>query len=407
MSKFWLSILGIFFLLVSIYLIPIKIYAQTCSIIMDQTQISSNFNGNILISTEGRCIVAGISYTVDIYPPRYEDSSDLLVHPYKITTPTVDDSIVFNINLSITRANSYPGTWILRICRTGGGPSNCSSSNIVASARFEIVNKPPPPAAPPTDLPKIQINSQTQCTFQISSVVNLTVTNIQADTIYAWWWDEGLVQPAQELLTSDPSGSDLSITIPSTKTQDPGDKRLCIDREMDKKGNLIQPARRKVSVNCISLKFTLKPPAGDTSCNSIGRGPVGVCTDDLNQECQKKGETCINGQCTKPPPPASAGGIQCDQEKGILTAIGCIHTSPAGFVKDFLTFVIGISGGLAFLMMLLGAFQMLTSAGNPDALNAGKDRLTNAIIGLLIVIFAVLLLQIIGADILHIPGFKP
>lgn len=90
---------------------------------------------------------------------------------------------------------------------------------------------------------------------------------------------------------------------------------------------------------------------------------------------------------------------------GIATAIGCIHTNPAEFVKDLMKFVIGISGGLAFLMMLLGAFQMLTSAGNPETLSAGRDRLTSAVIGLLFVIFAILLLQIIGVDILQIPGF--
>lgn len=106
--------------------------------------------------------------------------------------------------------------------------------------------------------------------------------------------------------------------------------------------------------------------------------------------------------------PSIAGGTQCGvipNDPAIATAIGCIHTSPVGFVKDFLKFALGIAGGLAFLLMLLGAFQMITSAGNPDTLAAGKDRLTNAVIGLLFVIFAVLLLQIIGVDILGIEGF--
>lgn len=92
---------------------------------------------------------------------------------------------------------------------------------------------------------------------------------------------------------------------------------------------------------------------------------------------------------------------------GIATAIGCIHTTPAGFVKDFLTFTVAAGGGIAFLMMLLGAFGMITSAGNPDALKAATDRFTSAIIGLLFVIFAVLLMQIIGVGILAIPGFTP
>ena len=104
-------------------------------------------------------------------------------------------------------------------------------------------------------------------------------------------------------------------------------------------------------------------------------------------------------------PCAVSGEVSCDinsNKPGIKTAIGCIHTNPADLVQDVLKFSLGIGGGLAFLMMLLGAFQMLTSAGNPETLQAGKDRLTSAVIGLLFIIFAVLLLQIIGVDILGI-----
>lgn len=110
--------------------------------------------------------------------------------------------------------------------------------------------------------------------------------------------------------------------------------------------------------------------------------------------------------------PAKAGGEQLSgctdntSNPGIATAVGCIHTSLAGFTADFMKFVVGASGGFAFLMMILGAFQMLTSSGNPETLSAGRERLTSAIIGLLIVIFAVLLLQIIGVGFLNLPSFK-
>ncbi|MBI2019655.1 hypothetical protein HYS95_03245 [Candidatus Daviesbacteria bacterium] len=90
---------------------------------------------------------------------------------------------------------------------------------------------------------------------------------------------------------------------------------------------------------------------------------------------------------------------------GIGTAIGCLHTNPPSLVKDLFKFLIGIGGGLAFLMMLLGAFQMITSGGNPDTLKAGRERLTSAVIGLLFIIFSILFLKIIGVDILKIPGF--
>lgn len=121
-------------------------------------------------------------------------------------------------------------------------------------------------------------------------------------------------------------------------------------------------------------------------------------------------KTCLDKQKNDPDNKcAESGGDPCDTNgtrgPGIKTAIGCVHTNPAELTKDVLTFVLGIGGGIAFLMMLLGAFQMLTSAGNPETLNAGRERLTSAMIGLLLIIFAVLLMQIIGVGILNLPGF--
>lgn len=106
--------------------------------------------------------------------------------------------------------------------------------------------------------------------------------------------------------------------------------------------------------------------------------------------------------------PSSAGGTTCDTDKdnpGIATAIGCIHTSPVGFVNDIFKFLIGISGGIAFLMMIIASFQMISSRGDPQSLEAARGRFTNALVGLLFIVFAVLLLQIIGVDILKLPGF--
>lgn len=144
-----------------------------------------------------------------------------------------------------------------------------------------------------------------------------------------------------------------------------------------------------------------------------------IVNNKWSDHCQDPVEyTVIKGSLPKPSTtPSLSGGLGCDidpttpgiqtdpAKPGIATAIGCIHTNPDDLIADVLKFAIGIGGGLAFLMMLLGAFQMLTSAGNPETLAAGKDRLTSAVIGLLFVIFAVLLLQIIGVDILGLPGF--
>lgn len=114
--------------------------------------------------------------------------------------------------------------------------------------------------------------------------------------------------------------------------------------------------------------------------------------------CKPGDPSCTNSGSTVCTPIGST-------KEGIKTQLGCIPTEPKDFVATVLRFTLGIGGGLAFLMMLLGAFQMITSAGNPDTLNAARERMTSAIIGLLMIIFAVLLLQIIGVGILNIPGF--
>lgn len=88
------------------------------------------------------------------------------------------------------------------------------------------------------------------------------------------------------------------------------------------------------------------------------------------------------------------------------TAIGCIPTTPSGFIGKFLNLGVGIAGGIAFLLILLSGFQMLTSVGNPEKLNAGKELMSSAISGLILIVFSIFLLRLIGVTILQLPEFK-
>lgn len=174
--------------------------------------------------------------------------------------------------------------------------------------------------------------------------------------------------------------------------------------------------------SCKPLNAFLTPGLKERSTQCSNTNPKSFCEPDSLKCFEKQsfviqGKICLdkndkNFNKDKNIVCAVAGGKEAKgctdnaSNPGIATAIGCIHTNPTELIKDSLKFVVGIGGGLAFLMMLLGAFQMLTSAGNPETLNAGKERLTSAVIGLLMVIFAILLLQIIGVGILNLPGFK-
>lgn len=74
-------------------------------------------------------------------------------------------------------------------------------------------------------------------------------------------------------------------------------------------------------------------------------------------------------------------------------------------INDILKYAMGIGGLIAFILIVIGGLQIILSAGNPDRVKAGKEMITSAIAGLLLIIFAVFILRLIGYDILKIPGF--
>jgi len=102
----------------------------------------------------------------------------------------------------------------------------------------------------------------------------------------------------------------------------------------------------------------------------------------------------------------ATGPDYCEDGTSLATAIGCIPTdSYSALFAKLLGFSIGIAGGIAFLMILVGGLKVLMSTGNPEKLEEGKDQIQSALVGLMLVIFSVFILQLIGVEMLHIPGF--
>lgn len=135
-------------------------------------------------------------------------------------------------------------------------------------------------------------------------------------------------------------------------------------------------------------------------------------SSSLNIDCQ---DDFIVGTRDNPPPDSDSGDTMpatsptpcvINGDDGIYTALGCIPTDTAPFVNYILARAVSIGGGIAFLIMLFGAFTLITSAGNPENVQKGKDILTSALTGLLFIIFAIFLLKFIGVDILQLPEFK-
>jgi hypothetical protein len=123
---------------------------------------------------------------------------------------------------------------------------------------------------------------------------------------------------------------------------------------------------------------------------AIKSGENGAC--DAVSDAQQKSE------CNK--------CMGSDTNTGTWTAIGCINTDPKDLLSKILGLGIGIAGGIAFLLIIFGGLQIMTSAGNPEQLNGGRELVSSAVTGLLLIIFSIFLLQFIGVSIIGIPGFQ-
>ncbi len=167
---------------------------------------------------------------------------------------------------------------------------------------------------------------------------------------------------------------------------------------------------------------------GSFLCLPPGADPAKyACNPWSNEPCKSQGKVCtqtaLTYVCQDPTATATSSAglsatqicsfvtgsdhqkcVDCFAIPGVYTPFGCIETDPQKFISKILKIAIGIAGGIAFLMIIYGGFVIMTSSGNPEKLTNGKEILTSAISGLLLIIFSVVILKIIGVDILGIPG---
>lgn len=162
-----------------------------------------------------------------------------------------------------------------------------------------------------------------------------------------------------------------------------------------------------------------KQPIGKYKAQLLDSNSAGIChgfvSFEIKSKKQKQQEMAGQQKCDPKTDPHCTQGASraCDPKTGneiangtgLMTAIGCVPTQPADFVNAILRLITAVGGGLAILLMFFGVFGMITSAGNPEAVKKGQDQMTAAAIGLVFILLAVLLLQIIGVDILNLPGF--
>jgi hypothetical protein len=76
------------------------------------------------------------------------------------------------------------------------------------------------------------------------------------------------------------------------------------------------------------------------------------------------------------------------------------NTIPAnigGLIGNILPYIFGAAGLALLIYLVIGGLQMMTSRGDPKAMQGAQAKITNAVIGFVIVIFAFVFVQLIGS----------
>jgi len=112
----------------------------------------------------------------------------------------------------------------------------------------------------------------------------------------------------------------------------------------------------------------------------------------------------ISTSPTPTPIPSAPIITPCPEGDCINTALGLIPIKPAGLVSRLFSLLLGLSGGIALILIMISGYSLMTSGANAEAVQGAKETLTSAIVGLLFIIFSLVILEVIGVDILKIPG---
>lgn len=158
----------------------------------------------------------------------------------------------------------------------------------------------------------------------------------------------------------------------------------------------------------------------DLECNTADRCEVKSCGNQGQQccsggyqsQCNSPALRCETGTCvvnTGPgptipvyDPECASGGPYGINYGGVKTALGCLPTDPQAFINTATPWAVGIGAGIAFLLGVFGSMMIVLSAGNPEKMQAGKEMITSAIGGFILIIFAVFILRVIGVDVLKL-----
>lgn len=92
-------------------------------------------------------------------------------------------------------------------------------------------------------------------------------------------------------------------------------------------------------------------------------------------------------------------GLDCEADGGVTLGDSedKIQKSVTQIILNVIEILTQLVGYASIVFIIIGGFRYMTSAGSPQSMTAARKTIFNAIIGLLIAIFAVTIINLIGA----------
>lgn len=346
-------------------------------------------NITITLKTKEPCFTPGKLYVFQIDAPNsiYNNTKYPVSHDIKGDAPVSE--ITFPLQYAIP--SQAVGTWGVEVCTVSGDKlgfqeRDCNAG-LVLKTEIEIV--------PPDNVPTLEYNQESGCVVQKDHEISLNATDLTPNTEYELFYTKDFSLDYwsgffDSNITNYKTGVDEknhTFTFKPRTVQN--NEMVCLD--------IVGAGTRSYKQNCILFDVTKEDPenAAEKTCSK----------DNFvnNFELDPTREP------PKPPCPTEKAQYEGDQFVGceaLYTGLGVeINTEPAEFISALFRIMLSISGGILLLLIIYSGYQMMTSQGNPERIQAARERITSAIVGFAFLIFSLVILEVIGVDILHIPGF--
>lgn len=96
-------------------------------------------------------------------------------------------------------------------------------------------------------------------------------------------------------------------------------------------------------------------------------------------------------------PVVSFAALNDDFKCNTLNGLNCnAGTSVNGLIKTVINWMLGVAFGIAVLFLIIGGFWYITSAGNEETAEKGKNTAVNAIIGIVIIILSYVIVNVVS-----------